>query len=188
MRGLLTTLTAAMVVSFPALAGELSGPAPNFTLQSRSGETVSLADLRGDVVMINFWATWCGPCRQEMPHLEALYQRYSDLGFTLLGVNVEEDASGADEFLAHVAQPCLRDGWFDAVGYGRMALSYPQLAADVLAGRPLARKLVCRTFSDCTTAPRHGIVSGCWPLDPFYRERPEREAVEQAKKAAEARG
>ena len=99
MHRLVSTLIAAAVVAFPALAGELSGPAPNFTLQSRSGETVSLADLRGDVVMINFWATWCGPCRQEMPHLEALHQRYSDLGFTLLGVNVEENSRLSDKFL-----------------------------------------------------------------------------------------
>ena len=79
------------------------------------------------------------------------------------------------EFLPHVAQACVREGWFDAVGLGRMVLSYPELPADVLAGRPLARKQICRTFSDCTTAPRNGLVSGCYPLDPFYRERPERE-------------
>jgi thiol-disulfide isomerase/thioredoxin len=61
--------------------------------------------------MVNFWATWCGPCRQEMPHLEALYQRYSDLGFTLLGVNVEADSSGADRFLSEtpVSFPILFD-------------------------------------------------------------------------------
>ena len=55
-----------------------------------------------------------------------------------------------------------------------MALSYPTLPADVLAGRPLDRRAVCRTFSDCTTAPRHGLVSGCYPLDDFYKDRPER--------------
>jgi peroxiredoxin len=93
------------------LAGSIDGPAPNFSLRSRGGETVSLADLKGQVVMINFWATWCGPCRQEMPHLEALYQRYQGLGFTLLGVNVEEDASGAEKFLAEtpVSFPILFD-------------------------------------------------------------------------------
>ena len=87
------------------------------------------------------------------------------------------------EWIPHVAQACLRDGWFDAVGLGRMVLSYPELPADALAGRPLARKLVCRTFSDCTTAPRNGFVSGCWPLDEFYRERPERAALEARKRA-----
>lgn len=81
------------------------------------------------------------------------------------------------EFLPHVAQACVRDGWCDAVGLGRVALSYPSLPADVLAGRRLTRKLLCRTFSDCTTAPRNGLVSGCYPLDPFYRERPEAERL-----------
>jgi peroxiredoxin len=96
----LTILAATALVCLPAIAGELTGAAPDFTLQSRDGKQVSLSDFRGDVVMINFWATWCGPCRQEMPHLEALHQRYSDLGFTLLGVNVEENSRLSDEFLA----------------------------------------------------------------------------------------
>ena len=92
-------------------AGDLSGPAPGFSLSARDGSTVDLDALRGQVVMVNFWATWCGPCREEMPHLEALYQRYGDLGFTLLGVNVEEDSSGADEYLAEtpVSFPILFD-------------------------------------------------------------------------------
>jgi len=86
------------------------------------------------------------------------------------------------EYVPHVAQACLREGWFDAVGLGRMVLAYPELPADALAGGPLARRRLCRTFSDCTTAPRQGLVSGCYPLDPFYRERPERETVEAAKR------
>jgi peroxiredoxin len=92
-------------------AGPVSGAAPNFSLRAKDGGEVSLADLRGQVVMVNFWATWCGPCRQEMPHLEALYKRYSDLGFTLLGVNVEADSSGADRFLSEtpVSFPILFD-------------------------------------------------------------------------------
>ena len=57
----------------------------------------------------------------------------------------------------------------DFVGLGRMALSYPELPADLLAGRPMQRKRICRTFSDCTTAPRNGMVSGCYPLDDFYK-------------------
>jgi 2,4-dienoyl-CoA reductase-like NADH-dependent reductase (Old Yellow Enzyme family) len=85
------------------------------------------------------------------------------------------------EFVPHVAQACVRDGWFDAVGLGRMALSYPELPADVLSGRQLERKSICRTFSDCTTAPRNGLVSGCYPLDPFYRGLPEREALDAIK-------
>jgi 2,4-dienoyl-CoA reductase-like NADH-dependent reductase (Old Yellow Enzyme family) len=88
------------------------------------------------------------------------------------------------EWLPNVAQRQVAEGAVDVVGIGRMALSYPSLPADVLAGRPLQRQLLCRTFSDCTTAPRNGLVSGCYPLDAFYKERPERRAVVAAKRAA----
>ncbi|GAB4358404.1 MAG: TlpA disulfide reductase family protein [Gammaproteobacteria bacterium] len=79
-----------------------NSPAPDFALKSRSGPNVRLSELRGQVVMINFWATWCGPCRQEMPLLESLYKRYRKLGFTLLGVNVEENSRPAERFLKDV--------------------------------------------------------------------------------------
>jgi NADPH2 dehydrogenase len=78
------------------------------------------------------------------------------------------------EYLPHVAQAVVRKGWVDFVGIGRIVLAYPELPADVLAGRALSRKRVCRTFSDCTTAPRNGLVSGCYPLDPYYKALPER--------------
>ncbi|MFO0790911.1 MAG: NADH:flavin oxidoreductase [Pirellulales bacterium] len=78
------------------------------------------------------------------------------------------------DYLPHVAQAVVRAGWTDFVGLGRMVLSYPELPADTLAGRPLQRKAVCRTFSDCTTAPRNGLVSGCYPLDSYYKDLPER--------------
>jgi 2,4-dienoyl-CoA reductase-like NADH-dependent reductase (Old Yellow Enzyme family) len=77
------------------------------------------------------------------------------------------------EWLPNVGQNAVRRGMTDFVGLGRMVLSYPDLPADVLAGRPLRRAAVCRTFSDCTTGPRMGMVSGCYPLDPFYKTRPE---------------
>jgi 2,4-dienoyl-CoA reductase-like NADH-dependent reductase (Old Yellow Enzyme family) len=86
------------------------------------------------------------------------------------------------DFVPHVAQACLGYGWFDAVGLGRMALSYPELPADLLAGKSLDRGRICRTFSDCTTAPRSGLVSGCYPLDDFFRRRPERSTLEQIKR------
>lgn len=85
------------------------------------------------------------------------------------------------EYVPHVAQACVREGWFDAVGLGRMVLSYPELPADVLAGRRTARGRICRTFSDCTTAPRNGLVSGCYPLDPFYKARPEFDRLAEIK-------
>jgi NADPH2 dehydrogenase len=76
------------------------------------------------------------------------------------------------EWLPHVGQAVVRTGGADFVGLGRLMLSYPEMPADVLAGRPLDRKRLCRTFSDCTTAPRNGLVSGCYPLDAFYKELP----------------
>ena len=86
------------------------------------------------------------------------------------------------DWLPNVGEAVVRSGMVDSVGLGRMVLSYPDLPADVLNGTVLARKKVCRTFSDCTTAPRNGIVSGCYPLDPFYKKMPERDQVNAIKK------
>jgi peroxiredoxin len=72
-----------------------SAPAPDFTLRTLAGPNLRLAEQRGQVVMVNFWATWCGPCRQEMPHLNRLYEKYHAAGFQLLGVNVDDDAAKA---------------------------------------------------------------------------------------------
>ena len=85
------------------------------------------------------------------------------------------------EWLPNVAQNVVRTGKVDFVGLGRMVLSYPDMAADILDGKPLARKRICRTFSDCTSAPRNGLVSGCFPLDAFYKERPEAALLKEAK-------
>ncbi|MCX5660238.1 MAG: NADH:flavin oxidoreductase [Planctomycetota bacterium] len=88
------------------------------------------------------------------------------------------------EFLPLVAQPAVRNNWVDFVGVGRLVLSYPDLPADCLEHGELRRpKLICRTFSDCTTAPRNGIISGCYPLDDHYAKLPEHEALKDAKKA-----
>lgn len=107
---LLGTLLSLFVVSHVGAAAD-SGAAPDFTLKSRDGSNIKLSELRGQVVMVNFWASWCGPCRQEMPLLEQLYQRYQPMGFTLLGVNVEEDSSAADKVLKDipVSFPILYD-------------------------------------------------------------------------------
>jgi NADPH2 dehydrogenase len=88
------------------------------------------------------------------------------------------------EWLPNVAQAAVRTGTVDVVGLGRMTLSYPDLPADVVAGRPLDKRKLCRTFSDCTTAPRNGLVSGCWPLDDFYKHRPDRAQLVAAKRGA----
>ena len=95
----LRTLLAAALVSIPALAVAPQGPAPRFQLQSMAGKPVSLEQFKGQVVMINFWASWCGPCRQEMPILEKLHSKYKPMGFTMIGVNVEPDSSLAVDWL-----------------------------------------------------------------------------------------
>ncbi len=92
------------------------------------------------------------------------------------------------EYAVQAAQATVRAGWIDAVGLGRMVLSYPNLPADSLAGRPLVRGSICRTFSDCTTAPRNGLVSGCYPLDPYYKALPEAVTVKAIKATMESRG
>ena len=88
------------------------------------------------------------------------------------------------EWLPHVAQHHVREGRTDFVGLGRTMLSYPDLPADLLAGVALRRKSICRTFSDCTTGPRLGLVSGCFPLDPFYLNHPDGARLRDAKSPA----
>ena len=99
------------------LAGSLfalsasADPAPDFTLPSSTGENVRLAEQRGQVVMLNFWASWCGPCRKEMPLLDEMSKRYSAAGFVLYGVNVEEDNTDAKKLIKElgVSFPILWD-------------------------------------------------------------------------------
>lgn len=110
-------------------------------------------------------------------HLKA---RHPDL------VIVGSAYSYLQEWAPHVAQHVVGAGMADAVGLGRMVLSYPDLPADVLAGAPIKTKLLCRTFSDCTTGPRNGLVSGCYPLDPFYAKHPHAIALKELKKQVKA--
>lgn len=93
-------LCIALVVFYAGAAASAVLPqstAPDFSLRSINGPTIRLKEQRGHVVLINFWATWCGPCRQEMPHLNRLYDKYHDAGFVLLGLNVDDDARNASE-------------------------------------------------------------------------------------------
>jgi len=111
MKNHIVAIAAALAIAMPVLAGIADGPAPQFSLASRDGKDVSLTQYHGQVVMINFWASWCGPCRQEMPLLESIYKKYNKLGFTLLGVNVEPDPKAAEEWLkaTPVSFPILFD-------------------------------------------------------------------------------
>jgi thiol-disulfide isomerase/thioredoxin len=107
----LRALLLAALVSVPALAVAPSGPAPQFRLDSLAGSPVALEQFKGQVVMINFWASWCGPCRQEMPILEKLHAKYKPMGFTMIGVNVEPDSQLAVDWLKStpVSFPILFD-------------------------------------------------------------------------------
>ena len=118
-----------------------------------------------------------GVCRQiavtaalkrEFPHLRIVGSAYSYL----------------QEWLPNVRQAVVRSGGADFIGLGRMVLSYPDLPLDVLRGQPLRRKSICRTFSDCTTGPRNGLVSGCFPLDPFYTAHPDHARLKAVKAGA----
>ena len=101
----------AAIPALPALAASTSAPAPDFVLDSNTGKPIKLSGYKGKVVMINFWATWCGPCRQEWPLLESIYKQYKNQDFMLLGVNVEPDSKPAGEWLKKqpVTFPVLYD-------------------------------------------------------------------------------
>jgi peroxiredoxin len=103
--------TAFMASTAFAAAGDASGPAPAFTLATLSGQQAALSQYKGQVVMVNFWATWCGPCQQEMPLLDQMYKKYKPAGFTLIGVNVDKQEPPVKELLARkpVSFPILLD-------------------------------------------------------------------------------
>jgi peroxiredoxin len=100
-----------VALSATAFAADSSGPAPQFTLTALSGQQGALSQYKGQVVMVNFWATWCGPCQQEMPLLDQMYKKYKPAGFTLIGVNVDKEAPAVKELLARkpVSFPVLLD-------------------------------------------------------------------------------
>lgn len=105
-------ITAVVVLAVStSSAGLEQSVAPDFTLKSINGDNLRLSEFRGEVVLINFWASWCGPCRQEMPVLSELHDKYKALGFTVLGVNVEEEPGKARRLLKEmqVSFPVLLD-------------------------------------------------------------------------------
>ena len=96
---------------------------------------------------------------------------------------VSSALSYLQEFLPHVSQALLREGWTDFAGLGRVVLSYPDILAAAMGQGGLEKRLICRTFSDCTTAPRKGLPSGCFPLDDYYSKSPEAVELKAKKKA-----
>jgi len=103
---------------------------------------------------------------RQMVAARDIKKKFPNLVFVGSGYSYLQD------FLPHVAQAALREGWIDCVGLGRMVLAYPEILRDVAEGRAVQHKRVCRTFSDCTTAPRNGLPSGCYPLDAHYKNSP----------------
>ena len=101
---------------------------------------------------------------RQMEDAHRLKKQFPNLIFVGTGYSYLQD------FLPNVAQAALREGWIDLVGLGRMVLTYPEILWDASEGRAIERKRICRTFSDCTTAPRKGLPSGCYPLDSFYKD------------------
>ncbi|HSI51381.1 MAG TPA: TlpA disulfide reductase family protein [Ideonella sp.] len=91
----LCALSLLLLASLAQAAPTPNAPAPDFTLRTTEGRNLRLQEQRGQVVLLNFWATWCAPCREEMPQLGKLYERYQGAGFQLLGVNVDEDPAAA---------------------------------------------------------------------------------------------
>jgi len=121
------------------------------------------------------------PLRSVLRQLAAVRAvRAAFPGLPLVGTGY----SYLQEWLPYLAEEEVGAGHVDFVGLGRMVLAYPRLPADVLAGRPLERRRICRTFSDCTTGPRNNMVSGCYPLDEHYRQTPEFARIRDIKKAA----
>ena len=107
-------LLGALLATGAGLATSAIAPAtmaPDFTLRTLNGPNLRLHEQRGRVVLVNFWATWCGPCRQEMPHLSRLYDKYRSSGFVLLGINIDDDARVAAELASKlkVTFPVLLD-------------------------------------------------------------------------------
>ena len=114
-------------------------------------------------------------CARQIHATAAVKARFPDM--FVIGTGY----SYLQEYLPHVAQWVVRTGRADAVGLGRMVLAYPTLPRDTLERGELNAKRICRTFSDCTTGPRNGLVSGCYPLDPAYRKLPEAAIVRKIK-------
>ncbi len=109
--GQITTALVALLISVSVGAVSLRENAPDFTLKSLEGSNLRLEEYRGQVVLINFWASWCGPCRQEMPILDRLHHRYQDTGFAVLGINVEGEREPAQDLVdkTNVTFPILLD-------------------------------------------------------------------------------
>lgn len=97
---LMKVITISLFSSFYASAIDINQKAPDFTLKNMQGENLNLVEQRGQIIVINFWASWCGPCRKEMPMLQSFYNKYKSLGVSVWGINVEQENQAGRNFLA----------------------------------------------------------------------------------------
>jgi len=107
----LSALLLGTAAGVAAAATAVGSPAPDFTLRVLDGPNLRLQEQRGKVVLVNFWATWCGPCRKEMPHLNRIADKYRASGLVMLGINVDDDVRNAAELASKlgVKFPVLLD-------------------------------------------------------------------------------
>lgn len=145
-----------------------------------------LIDVARQINVVRLVKEHCSRRREEAERSPDNYRESASLPRRLpeMPILIGTAYSYLQEYLPHVAQYAVRNGWTDMVGLGRMVLSYPEMLADATTKGALTPKLICRTFSDCTTAPRNGIISGCYPLDDHYKARPEFQELKTIKKAA----
>ena len=149
---LLKSVATALVMVAVSLGAQAASkqPAPDFTLKSTEGKNLRLEDYRGQVVMLNFWASWCGPCRQEMPVMDDIYSKYKSLGFTVLAVSVDEDTAAADRFLkaVPVSFPVLYDN------ESRVSELYgvDAMPSTIIIDRDGKARFVHRGYTDATAA------------------------------------
>jgi thiol-disulfide isomerase/thioredoxin len=121
-------------LSIATLAGAADlRPAPGVRLHAEDGTTVQLADYKGQVVLIDFWASWCPPCKTSFPALDALYRTYRDRGLQVLAVNVDERRKDADAFLA--TQPHVMPVLFDPKGDAPLAFAIRGMPSSILIDR-----------------------------------------------------
>jgi thiol-disulfide isomerase/thioredoxin len=132
----------------PTIPGEVGRPAPAFTAETTAGQRISLADFRGRVVLINFWATWCAPCRAEMPEIEAAYQAHRGRGFEVVAINVQEGPAEVQPFMAE------------------LGLSFPALLDQ---DGTITRRYLARALPSTYLVDRNGVVSFS-RLGPVTRE------------------
>ena len=123
-------------------------PAPGVSLPSASGQAVSLASLKGSVVLVDFWASWCGPCASAFPNIENLFQDYHPRGFEVLAINLDEQRDAADRFLAD--RPHAMTVLFDPKGTSARAFGLAGMPSSYLIGRDGRVRFVHTGYSSGT--------------------------------------